>query len=707
MSTAARLFNLTQINNNQEQNYRNRLIEIFGYPYSGDIGTGGTYSAGYDGPDLLHFMYVDVPALTGEKIEENQREIKVTLNWPEEYDGIIPSQQIRNEPGDFAISYFINDKSSWLSAKPEWSNRKASGEIQFALSDLIKSEVSYNKALTEFNKILGKIEKGEALAKSKWDSNEDKITYFDTATRNIQTYRTWVARSKGTAMGAEALREYIQDNAKVLIEKLPKSVGMAPDVFGTVRSVLTKVKTTLKYAAAAVQIGALISAGVNEGKIADEADLLKRKLMFEDMRNEMIPLANELELLSYDLTAKQQELMLLTEVINQNHERYLAAQAKGLRLLDELQVFRRQQAAKIQDYRYRDMALRLYRNQSLQQYQAAFDLASRYAYMAATAYDYETNLLGSDSGTGQQFFTNIIRQRSLGGISNGAPVVGEQGLGDVLGKLSQNFSVYKTQLGFNNPQTETNRFSLRTEALRIPAGDSTSQWTPYWKEQLKRYQVENLWEDENFRRYCRPFINESAGAQPALVIPFSTQVNFGYNFFGRSLASGDSAYDPTNFATKIRSVGVWFSNYQTAGLSNTPRIYLIPVGEDVLRSPTGSGLQTRHWKVVDQAIPVPFSLGAADLGNPDWLPSVDSLSGEIEAIRKFSSFRAYHDSGSFNTSETISNNRLIGRSVWNTRWLLIVPGGTLLADPAQGINNFIDNITDIKLFFQTYAYSGN
>ena len=41
-------------------------------------------------------------------------------------------------------------------------------------------------------------------------------------------------------------------------------------------------------------------------------------------------------------------------------------------------------------------------------------------------------------------------------------------------------------------------------------------------------------------------------------------------------------------------------------------------------------------------------------------------------MRKFSDFRAYPDSGGFSTSEATQDSRLIGRSVWNTRWLLII-----------------------------------
>ena len=46
----------------QELAYKYQLIELYGTPYSDDIGTGKTYKQGYDGPDLFHYKYVDEPA---------------------------------------------------------------------------------------------------------------------------------------------------------------------------------------------------------------------------------------------------------------------------------------------------------------------------------------------------------------------------------------------------------------------------------------------------------------------------------------------------------------------------------------------------------------------------------------------------------------------------------------------------------------------
>ena len=51
--------------------------------------------------------------------------------------------------------------------------------------------------------------------------------------------------------------------------------------------------------------------------------------------------------------------------------------------------------------------------------------------------------------------------------------------------------------------------------------------------------------------------------------------------------------------------------------------------------------------------------------------------------------------------------KLTGRSVWNTRWVLIIPGSELQgADPAAGVDFFINNVGDIKLLMCSYGYSG-
>jgi hypothetical protein len=277
--------------------------------------------------------------------------------------------------------------------------------------------------------------------------------------------------------------------------------------------------------------------------------------------------------------------------------------------------------------------------------------------------------------------------------------------------------VLKGQLGFITPQTETGRFSKRIELFRVLIGPGGSQ---RWRESLERNVVPNVLDLPEFQRHCIPF-SPTQPVEPAIVIPFGTTINFGLNFFGWPAGGGDTDYDSTTFATKIRTVGVWFANDNNlgGGMINTPRVYLVPVGLDVMRAPTQGETFVREWRILDQSLPVPFPLGGGDLNNPSWIPINDSLNEDFSAIRRFGRFRAFHDSGSFNVAETITDTRLIGRSVWNTRWLLIIPAGTLHTDRNEGIQRFINGairtdgsrdgngVSDIKIFFQTYAYSGN
>ena len=237
-----------------------------------------------------------------------------------------------------------------------------------------------------------------------------------------------------------------------------------------------------------------------------------------------------------------------------------------------------------------------------------------------------------------------------------------------------------------------------------------------WREALEDARVADLWQLPEFRYFCRPFADEAdAGgnrvAQPGLVFEFESRILAGQNFFGRPLSGGDQAYDPSNFATKIRSVGVWFSDYESedvlADLAEAPRVYLVPVGTDVMTIPTSDPMEVRHWNVVDQRIPVPIAATTADLDDGGWIPLLDGLNGRFGDPRRFSSFRAYHNgSDAVVDDELVFDSRLVGRSIWNTRWMLIVPGQTLNADSELGLERFIDQVSDIKLIFQTYGYSG-
>ena len=698
----------------READFNNRLIEIFGYPYKEDIGPGGSYDENYDGPDIYHYTYVDQSELIGQTVGSIQ-EFTVTLT-----DFVVDDKGgLTEHTRD--ITFHLSTNGLGLVKPERWTQRRAPGEIQMARSELLQAKGRFERALVEYDNLLTQIEEQAAMLQAQYNLNMDEINVLNVAKQTQTTLNGKIKNSREKQLNFRTRARAAVIIANALAEFLPQSVGFSTDATsggrGAIRLGGAVLSEYLSYKADRESLAEL------DHQQAKEDAQAQTNISLTTTRQEFAILQQiaQLEQFVRKEASLRLELYMLQEAMQQVSARYLAALARGQRLLEDRLRFRRQTAAQVQKYRYKDMAFRIFRNDALQKYRAQFDMAAMYVYLAAKAYDYETNLLDMDRSAGQHFLTNIIRKRTIGVIGdNGQPQTGT-GLADSMAMMIGNWDLLKSGLGFNNPQTETNRFSLRKELFRIEGGPNGDK---VWLETLQRHFVDNILDLPEFRRYCRPF-QPIDPIEPGLVIPFSTNINSRLNFFGWPLGGGDSFYGSSNFTTKIRSVGIWFTGYNnlSGGMSNTPRVYLIPVGSDIMRSPTGDTGTTREWKVIEQKLPLPFRLSEAhDPGsvanlNLDWVPTIDTLSDEFAAIQKYSSFRAYHDSGNFREEETINNNRLVGRSVWNTRWLLIIPAATLHSNREEGLERFIhgalfggerdgNGVSDIKIFFQTYAYSG-
>jgi hypothetical protein len=273
------------------------------------------------------------------------------------------------------------------------------------------------------------------------------------------------------------------------------------------------------------------------------------------------------------------------------------------------------------------------------------------------------------------------------------------------------------QLGINNQDHLTERFSLRSELFRVQTNQNTTVAGTLWRQLLTQAVVPDIFAVPEFQRYCSVPVG-AVSPSPGIVLFFGTTIKAGENFFGWPLGGGDSYFNPSAYATKVAAAGIWFGNYDTTALPNTPNVYLIPVGDDVFYAP-GSGGVPRQFTVFDQALPTP-ALSVSDLSTntPGWIP-IDSMSEPIAKLRQFDEFQAYPDSGQWTIAQATSSTRLIGRSVWNTRWMLIIPAVSL-GGPATDINalqnavqTFINGsrrdgngVSDIKLLFQTYTYTG-
>lgn len=742
----------------QELAYTNALIELYGTPYSDDIGVGRTYKQGFAGPDLLHYMYVDDVTLyerrNGMWDPNAEDTFPIDIQALPDYWGTKLGTNNwlvqASDPGYTLGEHYIEYKwgpHGFLEKPTTWAGKRSSpGRLQQAISEIIAAHDNLYVQITAYA-----MSDKEDLDKAIQLHNALQTSFTDAATieANMRSKEKDIVASETSYAIAnkviETIAGYAEEIQAATAEALPKNL-----VFGlsTGGDLMSPGRGAL-YVAMAVVKQVLLSAdtatfiGTTSFQAARQAELIA-------MRDDVLALDRHQELkqsivdIGAALKQVQGDFIIINEALRRLDDAQRAYQslvAEGDRIQAERMVFRQRSAALIQGYRTRDAAFRVFRNEKLERYKTLFDLSARYALLAANAYDYETGLLGTQ--TGRNFKAKMIASRALGVVADGEPQfagsnAGDPGLSSALAEMKADWDVLRGRLGFNQPDPYSTTVSYRTEKERILPG---SEGDTNWKDVLNAARVPDILSDPDVRRHCMQVDNGSGLPVPGIILTFSTTIADGYNLFGHPLAAGDHAYSPTSFATKLFGVGVAFEGYRGMGdpepaddatgggagdpsawfldpmaLSATPYVYLIPVGVDSMRSPPlGDASTVRTWNVQDLAIPMPFNIGGSDFSTQKVYQSADSLTEPLFSIRKHQAFRPVSDAGKFELvfySDSMPrfeyvNNRLIGRSVWNSQWKLIIPGRTLLNDPNEGLDRFIRTVKDVKLHLQTYSYSGN
>ena len=718
----------------QELEFKNRLIEYFGYPYAGDIGPSGTYPQGYDGPDIYHYAWMD-PADFGLGTVSNVFNVSLKVKkdpWRWGSYLYAPADP-RNEDEDDKIELTFELSANGMVLKPKsvTGKRLAQGKIQDALASFFVAYAELENAIEGYN-----------------DSYED----FETAIAHTRAVTSIIALQNTIELATIAFESGVAAKKcalNIFIDSV-EAIG------GVEEGVATKIKEGVpKVMGAGMTVNtdpsAIAAVTINGAAVGDE---ITRKLAILNAKNALSGMdalevyatlpRNTIGIIK-DITESQMDegeklraavsaLGTAKDAVVSAHRNLQIAQAavetvvaEAQRVIDERTLVRQQAVDSITQARYNEMFFRIQRDNALTRYSSMFDLAQKYAYLTAQAYDYETGLLSSDHASGETFISRIVGVRTLGEFDgDGNPMVatgaakGDGGLADILAQMDVNWLVLKPRLGINNPQPYATWFSLRHDLFRIfdgAAGDAA------WKTELRKYLVDDLNAVPEFRRYCQPLSGSTAAKEPGLVIPFSSAIAHGYNFFGLPLTSGDSALDSTYYATHIASAGVHFENYDRSVFASTPVAYLVPVGEDRMRT-VGDPDTVLSWRVVDQTIPAPYAVGSTKLDDPDWAPLFDGNTGgnDIGArIRKHPSFRAYYgEKGEYPSNDSLDCTRLVGRSAWNTKWLLIIPAGSMNADREAALAAFIGGVdqnrdgtldytgvSDIKIGLRTYSTSGN
>ena len=723
----------------QETAYVNQLIDIYGRPYSGDIGPGKLYAQGYAGPDLDHWFIVDRPT----DLVDTGKTVTVTLQEPEQlndFTGIPLEDVVKNTSYNAYVLPKLNSKTvviqpaQMVQYNDIWQpgglgSRSVTGEIQAAFQDAQQTRLALSAADASAHKDLITMQQKLAVLNDLIASHKTSLIQTAAAAEKVDTLSkvqqglTWVATN------AEAVADTILKTGDAIAEFFPTVLGLANDATsgarGAAKNIAAVAAKISQITGIAAKIDAMVS-GHDSGKATSELAGSLAELGF----------SQEAVQLAYEVNNTYREVVTHTAEIAQlalAHQRALQnvrnVVAKGDRVLAEREIFRQRAAAIIQGYRTKDLTFRIFRNEALEQYRSLFDLASRYTYLSAKSYDYETGLLGSAQG--QTVFANVVAARSLGDVSEGNPLptsssLGDAGLAGVMAKLSADFAVVKGRLGINNPDPYGTVFSLRSELFRIRTDAATTSDDAAWRQTLELTIKPDLMADPDVVRYCNNIRKPDGSPVPGFIIPFGSTIQHGANFFGLPLAAGDHAYSPSSYSTKISSSGIVFKGYTgmdayanggggPAGsgadaLSSTPYVYLIPVGVDsMLAPPLGDTNTLRSWVVKDQALPLPYNLGATAFNTTQFFNANGTLSEQPWILRKHQAFRAVSDPNLFYSSvpAEFSNTRLIGRSVWNSQWKIVIPAYTLLSDEQDGMNRFAASVQDIMLFLRTYSNSGN
>ncbi|WOO40081.1 LamG-like jellyroll fold domain-containing protein [Rubellicoccus peritrichatus] len=711
----------------QDIAYRNELIEIFGTPYQGTIGPGQIFDEGYIGPDNLLYLYVDrveVDDLIPNSLSafENlyaevedlpgdyEFDINIsTLDVTQEVDDIFDSAYLGEEFGideTLSTASLIRTTGDYaFQADADWGQRTSYGRIQNNIQQMLHQEIALEAAIRDYIEFIEETEIRLSMFEEQLNLASSRI-----GTNQVLTdaYLGFSGLQK-TFAGLDGYFLFNFDfsrNKSKLGDGFPRAAGASNDFTGPGRIALLLAEDTVSSSFYAAWTFIKASSEILQSSI----DLLGhvRDVVAEnfDQYQDLLPTAESLAIHIREEEGKRIAIAEETQALEELWQQYQSAIAEGFRLLDEREAFNMVLASNAQRNRYSDMVYRISYNEALQKYESAFNNALNYTWLAAKAYDYETSLDEGSPDAATTILEEIVKTRNPGLWLRDEPRTGNGGLAEILVTLNTNFSRLEGQLGINNPQHETGYISLRKEFFRIKEDNYYSN--ERWEQALQARRVGDLWDVPEFRRFCRPPQEESAGAIPGIVIDFGTEINFGKNLFGRSLGGEDHAYDPSVFATKIRSLGVWFEGYNDAEVATTPRAYLVPVGTDVLRISDADEPEIRTWNILEQRIPAIDAMNDNDLTNPNYIPSLHSLSGSFTELKRFSAFRAYHNSGeeAVNVSEMNRNSRLIGRSVWNTRWMLIIPGGYMHLDGNYGLDQFVENVSDIKLAFETYSNDG-
>jgi hypothetical protein len=199
----------------QDLDYRNRLIEIFGRPYTGQIGFGKAYPEGYEGPDTLLYGYLDktkidqiVPPVsgandaantvtyqvlidkaTGSEVMNNTTMVNLFKNQSntaltEAFQTLMNDSslyRLGTEIKDLSLPYNTASKYAFQ-APADWGQRTSYGRAQVALQEMLAAEIQLDSDIADYIGFLQDMEQKVHRLQAELENFKDKESVKDAIT---------------------------------------------------------------------------------------------------------------------------------------------------------------------------------------------------------------------------------------------------------------------------------------------------------------------------------------------------------------------------------------------------------------------------------------------------------------------------------------------------------------------------------------------
>ena len=643
-----------------------QMISMFGTPFASDIGSNSVYEEGYDGPDLDNYMCMDSAVLAHESSGSELVVAKLPSHTGPE--GEIVSQVEINLP----------------CLKEEGDAREQTGEIQYSLRNVIMAKLQFDKVVEQYMVLIENISDISAEVEMTENIHKRNIEIWESEKKKVSSLNAEILIATQTAAALELHSQELMAAARAAAEAIPKGLGVTAGwSFGTWTDPFAPAKGAVLAAGQSgsyvLKLGALAGRALAMGR-QNVKELLPIENSLKRIKNSheisKFKLRNALEHAIRSKTELELTIGVRFEALQGAFDNHRSTIAKAKRLLTERHRHRTLTEVDIEKLRYGDMALRLLRQEDVNRYRQEFDSAQLAVYLLARQYDFETNYAQRDPCfLAPDFYRRLTRVRTLGGGKGGGGAQGCNqmldagtspggvGLWGVLRDLESAYEEFVDKRGPKSDYVET--ADLRYGLFRIPYymhPATPGKWrSERWREILRAHIFHSLSAFPDLQGCCAGLREEDGSF---LIVPFSTPLLAAvdwasHNHFGIVKEPGESGFRELYTGSVLKGIKVVFQGYPESILVGDPWVYLVPAGLDMFRSPALSGrpAQMRVWSVEPK-------------------DSVGNVDSPWSASRsRYPGFPADYDgrrSVDLGSHDALARQHY-GRSVYNTRWYLIVP----------------------------------